>query len=68
MRASKQAFTVLILLVLTGLLASCTRKDAPAQQKTAPSAPETVGVAVIKNQPLETTLTLSSELVPFQEI
>ncbi|MBV9301154.1 MAG: efflux RND transporter periplasmic adaptor subunit, partial [Acidobacteriaceae bacterium] len=48
--------------------ASCTRKDAPAQQKTAPSAPETVGVAVIKNQPLETTLTLSSELVPFQEI
>src|SRR5579884_3736804 len=60
----KKVFVVACL----GLLASCGRDDvARAGDPTATEAP-TVAVTKVTRRPLARSLTLSSELVPFQEI
>jgi RND family efflux transporter MFP subunit len=55
-----------ILLLLMGLT-SCSRKEVSAKASDAPVAEE-VGTALVKVKPVAQHLTLSSELVPFQEI
>lgn len=52
------------------LTSSCTRRDvsAKANDSPSPTAEEVVGTAIVKLQPVAERLTLSSELVPFQEI
>jgi RND family efflux transporter MFP subunit len=55
-----------ILLLLTGVT-SCSRKEVSAKASDAPVADE-VGTARVEVKPVAQRLTLSSELVPFQEI
>ncbi|HWF11222.1 MAG TPA: efflux RND transporter periplasmic adaptor subunit [Bryobacteraceae bacterium] len=55
-----------IFLLLMGLT-SCSRKEVSAKASDAPVAEE-VGTALVKVKPVAQHLTLSSELVPFQEI
>jgi RND family efflux transporter MFP subunit len=55
-----------ILAIAAAALAGCSRNN-PAQAGETPTA-VTVGVTPIRRMPLEHKLTLSSELVPFQEI
>jgi len=52
------------------LVSSCTRRDVSAKANDSPSstAGEVVGTAIVKLRPVAQRLTLSSELVPFQEI
>ena len=52
------------------LTSSCTRRDvsAKANDSPSPTAEEVVGTAIVKLRPVAERLTLSSELVPFQEI
>jgi RND family efflux transporter MFP subunit len=52
------------------LTSSCTRRDVSAKANDSPSstAEEVVGTAIVKLRPVAERLTLSSELVPFQEI
>ena len=58
-----------ILLLALGLTSSCTRPDVSAKANDSPaSEADQVGTAVVKLQPVAQRLTLSSELVPFQEI
>ena len=52
-----------------GLSSSCTRRDVSAKSNDSPSSQaEVVGTAIVKLRPVAQRLTLSSELVPFQEI
>jgi RND family efflux transporter MFP subunit len=48
-------------------LTSCSKREVSAEAKEAP-APDEVGTALVKRMPVAQHLTLSSELVPFQEI
>ena len=58
-----------ILFLAIGLTSSCTRRDVAAKSNDSPSAEaEPVGTAIVKLRPVAERLTLSSELVPFQEI
>jgi RND family efflux transporter MFP subunit len=57
-----------LVFVLAILLGACGREQGAPAGTTRSSQPVTVGVTTVKKQPLSTTLTLSSELVPFQEI
>lgn len=52
------------------LASSCTRRDVSAKANDSPisTAEEVVGTAIVKLRPVAQRLTLSSELVPFQEI
>jgi RND family efflux transporter MFP subunit len=66
--ANRNAVTILVIVILTVLLASCGRTDlARAGDTVAPAAP-IVAVMKVTRRPLARSLTLSSELVPFQEI
>jgi RND family efflux transporter MFP subunit len=56
-----------ILLPLIGLSTSCSRPNASAKADDT-SAVDEVGTAIVKTRPVAQMLTLSSELVPFQEI
>jgi RND family efflux transporter MFP subunit len=55
-----------ILLLAMATVSSCSRREVSA--KTNEPAAVTVGTAVVKEHPVAQHLTLSSELVPFQEI
>jgi RND family efflux transporter MFP subunit len=58
-----------ILFLAIGLSSSCTRRDVSAKTNDSPiSAVEEVGTAAVTLRPVAQRLTLSSELVPFQEI
>lgn len=58
-----------ILLLAIGFSSSCTRRDVSAKSNDSPSSEaEVVGTAIVKLRPVAQRLTLSSELVPFQEI
>jgi RND family efflux transporter MFP subunit len=58
-----------ILFFAIGLNSSCTRRDVSAKTNDSPiSAVEEVGTAAVTLRPVAQRLTLSSELVPFQEI
>jgi len=58
-----------ILFLAIGLSSSCTRRDISAKTNDSPtSEAEEVGTAIVKLRPVAQRLTLSSELVPFQEI
>jgi len=58
-----------ILFLAIGLSSSCTRRDVSAKTNDSPtSEAEEVGTAIVKLRPVAQRLTLSSELVPFQEI
>ena len=58
-----------ILFLAIGLSSSCTRRDVSAKTNDSPiSAVEEVGTADVTLRPVAQRLTLSSELVPFQEI
>jgi RND family efflux transporter MFP subunit len=51
------------------LTSSCTRRDVTAKANDSPiSEGDVVGTAIVRLQPVAQRLTLSSELVPFQEI
>jgi RND family efflux transporter MFP subunit len=56
-----------ILFLIAGLTSSCARREASAKASDAPAIDE-VGTAAVKTMPVAQHLTLSSELVPFQEI
>ena len=64
MRSSIVSAAVVSLAIV--FLPSCSRREVAA--KTNDSALVTVGTTVVKTRPVAQTLTLSSELVPFQEI
>ncbi len=53
--------------IALALLSSCSRRDVAAKNNDAEAVP-TVGVVAVSTRPLAQHLTLSSELVPFQEI
>ena len=58
-----------ILFLAIGLSSSCTRRDVSAKTNDSPiSAVEEVGTVDVTLRPVAQRLTLSSELVPFQEI
>ena len=58
-----------LLFLAIGLNSSCTRRDVSAKANDSPSSEaEGVGTAIVKLRPVAQRLTLSSELVPFQEI
>jgi RND family efflux transporter MFP subunit len=66
--AKTSAATIVAILALAGLLASCGKTDlAQAGDTVAPAAP-IVAVMKVTRRPLARSLTISSELVPFQEI
>ena len=61
-------FTGLLFLAM-GFSSSCTRPDVSAKANDSPrSGAEEVGTAIVTLRPVAQRLTLSSELVPFQEI
>jgi RND family efflux transporter MFP subunit len=59
--------TALLFLILAGLFAGCSNNDVRAGSAQ-PEIEATVGVAPVTRKPIMRQLTLSSELVPFQEI
>jgi RND family efflux transporter MFP subunit len=69
MKLNRKATTFAGILAIA-LTSSCTRRDvsAKANDSPSPTAEEVVGTAIVKLRPVAERLTLSSELVPFQEI
>ena len=58
-----------LLFLEIGLGSSCARRDVSAKSNDSPSSEaQEVGTAIVKLRPVAQRLTLSSELVPFQEI
>ncbi len=56
-------------ILIIALTSSCTRRDVSAKSNdSASSEAQEVGTAIVKLRPVAQRLTLSSELVPFQEI
>jgi RND family efflux transporter MFP subunit len=68
-QSDRKAATVAVILAIA-LTSSCTRRDVSAKANDSPNltAGEVVGTAIVKLRPVAERLTLSSELVPFQEI
>ena len=60
-------FIAISLAAALGFLSSCSRREVSAKTNESPAA-ITVGTTTIRTQPVAQHLTLSSELVPFQEI
>jgi RND family efflux transporter MFP subunit len=69
LRRSKRLLTPFsgILFLAIGVTSSCTRRETSARANDTQSVEE-VGTAVVKIRPVAQHLTLSSELVPFEEI
>ena len=60
---------IALLFLAFGLGSSCARRDVSAKSNDSPSSEaQEVGTAIVKLRPVAQRLTLSSELVPFQEI
>jgi len=60
-------YSALFALAAALLACSCGRRETPVEAKAEPPA-TTVGVTPVTNRPMSQRLTISSELVPFQEI
>jgi RND family efflux transporter MFP subunit len=67
--AGRRLASLAVLLLTIGLSSSCTRRDVSAKTNdSASSEVQEVGTAAVTLRPVAQRLTLSSELVPFQEI